>query len=366
MRVGIDASFLKYPHTGVGQHLIHLLDAFGEIGGSNSYAPLSPRGDSWVNRRLKANLRQVVWEQLDLPVRARRGAVDILHVPYFSPPLITGKPTIITIHDTIPFLFPEYRRGLGKRLYLQLLQFAARRAAAIITVSENSKQDILRLLGIGADRIRVIPNGLDGNCRRSPIETVDVVLSKFNIGSNYLLYFGGFERRKNIAALINSYALLPRDILAEFELVLAGNTSFLGHPLYPDPRPEIARVPFPGRVVLVGDVPENEKIALYSGATMCVFPSLYEGFGLPVLEAMGCGAPVATANRSALPEVAGEAAVFFNPDDVNDIAHAIERLLQDTQLRENLRVRGLDRARRFSWSTSAHATLDVYAEVYGN
>jgi glycosyltransferase involved in cell wall biosynthesis len=287
-----------------------------------------------------------------------------LHCPYFATPYFLPAPTVVTVHDVIPLVMPEYRQRAESRLYHGLVSFTVSRANAIITVSDYSKRDIIRTLHIPEDRIHVIGNAVDESYRPiTDTRVIDAVRERYGIGPKYLLYFGGFDMRKNVDRILQAYASLPDAIKDEYQLVIAGRLHLLGHPLYPDPRPRIRQLGLDDHVVVTGQIREQDKAPLYSAAALYLFPSLYEGFGIPVLEAMACGAAVITSDLSALPEVAGDAAHFVDPYEYEAIREAIIELLENDPLRNELRERALARAKVFSWTRVAQQTLEVYRKL---
>jgi glycosyltransferase involved in cell wall biosynthesis len=383
VRIGINALFLQRPATGSGQHLFHLLEGLDAYDKENTYALLSPRfrraySVSWPHlsdrfrnvevvsmlARLGENVEKAWWEQIGLQNSGRREKVDILHCPYFASPLFPIFPTVVTIHDVIPLILKDYAYRRQTVLYNALVSAAAKRAQAIIAVSQCSKRDIERTLHIASHKIHVIGNAVDESFR--PIHDswlLAAVRERYNIAERYVLYFGGFDLRKNVPRLIRSYAELPSRLRAEYQLVIAGRLNLLGHPVYPDPRPLIRELGLDGQVIFTGQIREQDKVPLYSGATAFVFPSLYEGFGMPVLEAMACGVPVLTSNGSALPEVAGDAGLLVDPQSEAEIAAGIERLLEDEALRGELAARARERSRFFTWRQVAEQTVEVYRQV---
>jgi glycosyltransferase involved in cell wall biosynthesis len=380
VRIGINALFLQRPTTGIGQHLFHLLKGLDENDDENTYVLFTPRlrrsaigrfpqlSDRFENievvsalRRFGEHFENLFWEQVDIVRHCHRESIDLLHSPYFSAPLFLPAKTVVTVHDVIPLVMPKYRERPQSRMYTDFVAFTVRRADAIITVSQYSKQDIVRMLKIPEERIHVIGNAVDSSYR--PItdkRLIDSVRERYGIGPKYLLYFGGFDIRKNVERVLQAYAALPESIQEEYQLVIAGRLHLLGHPLYPDPRPLIQELGLDERVVMTGQIREQDKAPLYSAAALYLFPSLYEGFGIPVLEAMACGAAVVTSSITALPEVVGDAARLVDPYSVEAITEAMTELLEDDALRNSLRERALERARHFSWQRVAEQTLDVY------
>jgi glycosyltransferase involved in cell wall biosynthesis len=385
MRIGINALFLQKPATGSGQHLFHLLEGLDAYDKENTYVLLSPRfrrayavnwphlSDRFSNvevmsalARLGENVEKAWWEQVGLLKAGRAEQIDLLHCPYFASPVMPLFPTVVTIHDVIPLILKEYAWRKLTVAYNALVSFAAKRAQAIIAVSQCSKRDIERTLHIPSDRIHVIGNAVDESFR--PVNDAWLLASvreRYNIGERYILYFGGFDVRKNVPRLIRAYAQLPATLRNQFQLVVAGRLHHLGHPTYPDPRPLVRQYGLDGQVIFTGQIRERDKAPLYSGATVFSFVSLYEGFGMPVLEAMACGRPVLTSNTSALPEVVGDAGLTVNPRSETEISEGLRQLLEDEQMRRDLSERALERARFFTWRQVAEQTVEVYRRVGG-
>ncbi|MBI2755792.1 MAG: glycosyltransferase family 4 protein [Chloroflexi bacterium] len=384
MRIGINALFLQKPMVGMGQHLFHLLEGLDGLDDpENRYVLLSPRfrraytvhGPQLSDRfrevevvsalaRLGESFEKLWWEQAGIVAAGSREKIDLLHCPYWSNPLIAPWPTVVTIHDVIQFVLPEYAWRKISKLYFQLVSRSARRADAVIAVSENSKNDIVRILGIPPERIHVIGNAVDASLY--PVRDawqLAAVRERYGIGPRYILYFGGFDLRKNVLRIIEAYSHLPERIRNEYQLVIAGRYQYLGSPLYPDPRPAVEQRGLEGRVVFTGQIREQDKAPLFSGATLYTFPSLYEGFGITVLEAMACGTPVLTSNLSALPEVVADAGVLIDPYSVEAITQGMESVLDDAKLQDELSRKGLERARLFTWEQVAEQTLRVYREI---
>jgi glycosyltransferase involved in cell wall biosynthesis len=383
VRIGINALFLQKPATGSGQHLFHLLEGLDAYDKENTYVLLSPRfrraysvtwphlSDRFRNvevmstlARLGENVEKTWWEQVGLLKSGRTENVDLLHCPYFASPLVPLFPTVVTIHDVIPLILKEYAWRKLTIVYNKLVASAAKRAQAIIAVSQCSKRDIERTLCIPSDRIHVIGNAVDASFR--PITDcwlLSAVRERYNIGERYVLYFGGFDLRKNVPRIIRAYAQLPSALREQYQLVVAGRLRHVGHPLYPDPRPLVRELGIDGQVIFTGQIREQDKAPLYSAATCFLFPSLYEGFGMPVLEAMACGTPVLTSNSSALPEVVGDAGLLVDPYSEQAIAAALAHLLENEPFRLELGARALERARFFTWQQVAEQTVEVYRRV---
>jgi len=379
MKIGINALFFQSRATGSAQYMIHLLDALAHIDEQNEYILLGPRPVEQTDQHSfpyqvhpvpgfaarNENIEKVIWEQLTAPNAARNAGVDLYHVPYFAPPLFPHTPTIATIHDVIPMRLPAYQLGGKVKAYMKLVSRAAHRAAMVITVSQHAKQDMIDALKIPPERIRVIYEAAGDEYR--PITDPKILAearARYGISERYIFYLGGLDQRKNVPQLIHAFAHLYAQIGdPHLQLVISGNPDKQQGPLFPDPRPIAADLGISGQIIF-RFIEDEDKPAIYSGASLFVFPSLYEGFGLPPLEAMGCGAPVVCSNRTSLPEVVGDAAISIDPEDTQALTEAMHQILANSTLQADLRARSLRQAAQFSWSKTAQETLAVYQEVY--
>jgi glycosyltransferase involved in cell wall biosynthesis len=395
VRIGINGYFLREPWTGMGQHLTYLLGALdARTAGDEQYDLLVPRfpGEpsrvtgggaglprtpttalgpltrrfsateaSVGPRRLPIQLAKLWWEQAGILLAGRRARIDLLHSPYWTNPLWSPWPTVVTVHDVIQLVLPEYQMLARQRVYFGLVTRALRRATAIITVSECSRRDLVRTVGVPPERVFVVENAIPESLHRvADEEQLAAVRAHYGLGERFVLYLGANDLRKNLNRLIRAYAALPRPLRDTHQLVVAGRQWPHDHPLYPDPKKVVRELGLEDRVVFTGGIPEEEKAALLSAATVFAFPSLYEGFGLPVLEAMACGTPVLTANSSSLPEVTGDAAVLVDPTSVEAIGDGLAALLESPERRQELAERGIERASRYRWSEVAERTIQVY------
>lgn len=365
MQVGINALFLDRPGTGSGQYTRNLLEALAKVDSTNEYLLFSPGPAPQIpNTQYPISNSAKLWfEQISFPRACRR--LDLAHVPYFASPLFPTVPTVVTVHDLIPLILPAYRGSLLVRLYTRLVAAAARRAEVIITVSQASKRDIVRYLRVPPERIYVTYEAAGEAFQ--PVEDeaqLIAIRGKYALPERYLLYLGGFDQRKNLSTLVRAFTLLISK-QRQARLVLAGKLPGRDSLMIPDPRRLARELGVEESVIFTGWVAEEDKPALLSGTTAFVFPSLYEGFGLPPLEAMACGAPVIASNRSSLPEVVGEGGILVEPTGVESLAEAMEMLLVDDTLRADLRQRALAQAARFSWKQTALETLAVYRKVAG-
>ncbi|GCE03970.1 glycosyltransferase family 4 protein [Dictyobacter aurantiacus] len=378
MKIGINAQFFQFPATGSGQYLSHLLNALADVDDHNEYVLLGPRSlpqlpvQAYPYRvhavpslaARNENIEKVVWEQWTSPLAARKEHVDLLHVPHFAPPLLPPVPTVVTIHDVIALRLPAYRPNRKVKAYTNLIARSAHRASMVIAPSQHARQDIIDVLKLPPERIRVIYEAAGDEYQ--PVTDPAVLAAaraRYGLGERYIFYLGGLDQRKNVPQLVRAFARLHAQIGdPDLQLLIAGNPDKQKGSLFPDPRPVAADLGMSGQIIY-RFIEEEDKPAIYSGASVFVFPSLYEGFGLDPLEAMSCGAPVVCSNRTSLPEVVGDAAISVDPEDVRELVDAMYRVLTDEGLRTGLRARSLQQAKRFHWHQAAQQTLAVYEEV---
>lgn len=272
---------------------------------------------------------------------------------------LRSVPTVLTVHDLVFRRLPAHHKPLN-RWYLNLaMPLFCRRATRIIAVSEHTRRDLVAAYDLAPEKVTVIYEAAAPHFRPQPPEVVDAVRARYGLPGRYLIFVGTIEPRKNLTRLLRAFEALSVDGLSE-GLVIVGRPGWLCGDFFN----RLARSPVRDAVFLLGYSPDEDLPALYAGAQALVFPSLYEGFGLPVLEAMACGTPVVASNVSSLPEVGGDAALYFDPVDVG-MTRTVRRLLGDADLREELRARGLAQAGRFSWEQVAAKTMAVYETLLG-
>ncbi len=296
-----------------------------------------------------------VKEQTRLPGILRKLTPRLTHFPYLVMPYAAPRPLVLTVHDIIPLQLPRFFTSRQRILYRLSLELALRRADAVICVSESTRSDLLSRLHLSPSRLFVVPEGVGEAFRDSAEKEVQRARAAWDLPSEYLLYVGSNKPHKNLPALVEAFAQLKTSAV----LVLAGPEDNR----FDQERRISERLGLGNRVRCLGTVPEALLPGLYSGALAFVFPSLYEGFGLPVLEAMACGIPVACSNIPSLRETCARAALFFNPGDCRSIALALEQIIQDKRLRTDLRDSGFKRAAELSWDAAAKKTLEVYGAV---
>ena len=308
------------------------------------------------------NLAKVWFEQIGFPRACRSLGLDLTHVPYFAPPLCPTLPTVVTVHDLIPLILPAYGESLGVRIYMRLVSAAARRATLVLTDSQASARDIRGLLRLPDERLRVIPLAADARYRPLSPEDTAPILRRLGVPERYLLYLGGFDQRKNVSGLLRAYARVKPG-LGDVRLVIAGRLPERDTAFAPDPRAAADALGLGDAASFCGWVDEADKPALYAGALAFVFPSQYEGFGLPVLEAISCGTPAIVGRGSSLEEVAGPGGFAVDADDTEALAGAMVRLVEDEAERARRSQAGLEHALRFSWERTAAETLRAYRDA---
>jgi glycosyltransferase involved in cell wall biosynthesis len=293
-------------------------------------------------------------QQWVVPAQIRRAHANVYHSPYYLMPYVPGLPTVVTAYDLIPLRFPEGFSAAQRAVYGLTHQLAFRAAWKIISLCESARQSFMEQFHLPAHKIVVIPPGLGPEFAPRPAEAVAAFRGQRRLPRDYVLTLGSNKPHKNLPRLVRAYAALPADAPP---LVIAGPEDAR----YSETR--AAASPLGGRVLFLGRVPEAQLPLLYAGATIFVQPSLMEGFGLPVVEAMACGTPVVCSEAPGLVEAAGGAAILFDPRQPDAITQALSTALADSTLRTDLRARGLRRVQTLTWSRAAEATLKVYEEA---
>lgn len=359
MKIVIAAWHLKNLNVGIGRYARELIEALGRVDQTNHYEILIPHAEHPFAARPNMRYRVIrfplfrrrFWEQV-APLLV--GPYDVLHFPYDSCVAWKRGTFVATIHDVKPLLFPvlRARTNLNSRIERWLVGDRWKQLDHVITISEHSRRDLLDHTPLRPDQVSVTPLGLDADRFRPASERPE--------GRPYVFCVAGADPTKNVGSLVEAFAKLPEALRRDYELVLAGDVCRRA-----DIRAAIERLQIGAKTKLVGQVSDAELARYYQQATVFVFPSLYEGFGLPVLEAMGCGCPVICSNASSLPEVAGDAAVLVDPRDSDQLAMELTRVLASSSLRDELQARGSARAGQFSWDRTAAETVAVYRRLAG-
>jgi glycosyltransferase involved in cell wall biosynthesis len=361
VKVLLDARAVTSPLHGIARYGWNLLRMYAALGPPHDFHVILRPGGLPETWEAPANFRveQVdvapygVAEQVRMPRLLARARCDLLHTLTYTAPLRAPHPLILSLFDLIHLRYPREYTLLHPLYYRAVVRPLVRRARAVVTFSEASRRDISEKLGADPRKIRVIPLAADPRFRPPPPAALSRLETADDLEPGYLLHLSNYRGHKNAEGVVRAYARLRARAGVKVPLVLAGRppTRF---------RRWLAEEGLGEGIRLLGDIPEGDLPALYGGASVFVFPSRCEGFGLPPLEAMACGTPVVVSNASSLPEVVGEAALRVDPEDAAGIAAAIERLLSSRALREEMAGRGLERAGVFSWERVAEETLALY------
>ena len=373
MRLGINAQLCSpsssYRNAGISQYIRHLVTALGQLSDTPETHLFLPgtnldefpscfriHRSGWKSEHPAL---RIAWEQFILPFLARKYHLDILHSPMHVLPGICPVQSVVTVLDLAFMRYP----GMYPRLQRKYLEFATRRAVrkadAVIAISENTRQDLVEAFKIPESRVFTTPLGVDESFAPVPKAKTEEIGRRYGMGERSLLYVGTLEPRKNITVLLTAFRQVLTALELPCELVLAGGKGWF----YDEVFKLVESLDLRNHVRFTGYVPREDLPTLYSAAAVFVYPSLYEGFGLPPLEAMACGTPVVTSNASSLPEVVGDAGIMVDPQDVDGLADAILRVLQDSELRQEMRKNGLERAKQFTWQQTARLTLQAYHEA---
>ena len=367
MRVGIDAFPALETQGGIGTYVRHLVSSLVALDSGDEFIVYVPTThsslQSWGSRENMSKLTCVEVSRSGLRWRGRFDDLDLYHGTNFKLHTRGRFGTVLTIHDLWLDRYPQYSKKLFGQAWASFRTgLRVRRATRVIAVSHHTARDIEELYGLPARDVSVVHPGVSQEFFRERTEAgFSALASRHTIPTRrYVLFVGGATPRKNCRALLEAFAK-REDVRKQYHLVLVGNPVHRGHSILET----ASHLGVQDRVICTGHVSMEDLRALYSHADLFVFPSLYEGFGFPVLEAMACGTPVVTSNRTSIPEVAGDAAVLIDPEDTDMLAEAMGRILSDTVLQESLRSQGFDRIKEFSWEKTARQVLDIYREICG-
>ena len=368
MKIGIHANWLYTGAGGPETYVAGLINGLAKIDRENEYIIYVSSTKAVEQMRLPTNYNfEVLWPStrwievpVSFPLALMRHKLDLVHLTYVAPPIFPGK-AVFTVHDLSPFSHPQFY-PLGVRTRLRyLISRGIQKAEHILCVSNTTKSEIAKRFRIPEERLTVTYNGTGKIFKKLERSRCICELKKnYNIRNDFILHVGKIQSRKNIRRLLEAYHKLLKESQRELDLVLVGRVTWLSKEILE----AIGELNLSDRVHLIGHVPVETLVMFYNACSVFVFPSLFEGFGIPVIEAMACGAPVVASKESSLPEVSGDAALHFDPVDTNQMASCIERILTDTELREDLITRGFERAAQFSWEETARRTLSVYKSVF--
>lgn len=368
MRIGINGRFLVAKQTGVQRAAYNLVKTLFELDRTNEYFLFTGRSQldnpewSYANVHVIAsslkegeNFRNHLWEQFSLPRMAKKYKVDILHSPANMAPLLYKGKSIVHIHDLCFVVNPQWYSYTFHRVYNFIIPRLAKKSSMVITNSNNSRNDLLQFCDLSSEKVKLIYWAVDDTFHQAPNKTVMSHIEE----DNYILYVGSLEPRKNISTLVKAYEQMRAENPGlKTKLVLIGGKS----PLFANDQLKITS--FKNEIIFKGFVSDDMLRAYYCKAEVVAYPSLYEGFGLPPLEAMACGAPVVTSNTSSIPEVVGDAAILVSPYEAGQLALVLAKVLASPSLRESMREKGWTQVRKFNWYRVARNILSAYYEVY--
>lgn len=371
MRIGIDARMYSSGFTGIGRYVHELVDHLLTVDKKNEYVLFmnSPEFENYEPRskrvkKVKVNAKHYSFaEQVRFLWKIWRSGVDLMHFTHFNAPILYRGRSVVTIHDLTLSLYPGKKMNswFHRWAYRTVLKRTVKRAERIIAVSGNTKKDLDEMLGTDPAKVEVIYLGVGGDFGpRADSVANEELRKKYGITRDFVLYTGLWRSHKNVVNLIKAMRLLNEDAGFEPQLVITGKED----PHYPEIKRSVKELGLEGDVIFTGFVPDDELVSLYQEAKVYAFPSLYEGFGLPPLEAMRCGTPVVASKCACIPEVCGEDnALFFDPYDTEDIASAIRKVWLDEKLWKQLRENGLKHSRKFKWEDMAEKTVAIYKEM---
>lgn len=371
MRIGIDVTALPSEPVGAGNYMIHLVRSLAKLESRHELIVFAHRsGVSLLGVQECPGLRLVVlpdtapaqrllWEQVALPRMVRQIGLDLLHCPHYTMPLARPCPVVVTFHDMTFFLFPRLHTRARRLFFPLAIRASARKADALLAISESTRQDAIRLLGVSPAKITTTPLGISADFRPvGDARQLEIVRQRYHLPAEFILYVGLVEPRKNLPILLEAYRQLMERCVPP-ALVIVGRLGWM----YAEVFQQVEHLSLGERVFFAGYVAPSDLPIVYNLASLFVYPSKYEGFGLPPLEAMACGTPVITTAVSSMPEIAGDAALLVPPGEVDPLVDAMQSALADDALRQEMKRRGLERATLFSWERTARETLQVYESL---
>ena len=373
MKIAINTLSLNRTKAGMGNYIKNLVDGLSKIDKDNEYFVIVSENNKDFFRINKKNFKiinlgkkvtmdlpRLFWEQISLPRFLKKNKIDVLHSPSFVMPIISKAKNVLTVADMTFITHPQVHT-LIKRVYFSLfMPYSIKKADRVISISESTKKDILHYVKVDEKKIKTIYLAADSSfivqnkekCRKKIKENYDV-------SSPFILFIGMIEPRKNLERLIIAFSELRKKGNIPYRLVIVGRKGWKVRGMLS----MIKSLEIEKEIIFTGYVPDEDLARFYNAAEFFVYPSLYEGFGIPIIEAMACGCPVITSNISSMPEVAGDAALLVDPGDVSQISSAMRRLIKDKKLREDMIKRGIKRSSEFSWKKCAKETLKIYRGI---
>jgi len=383
MKIGINASFLRKPNTGIGQVTLNFLKELSGAASEKDEFVIYMEEELPKGLDLPANfkrefflpslyrrddlIRKIWWEKYSLPARAKKDRCDVFLSLYQCPTVMPESVKhVMLVHDLIPKLFPEYLNNSRKKIYQELTEAAIKKADRLIAVSKHTEKDIINHLGISGEKIAVDYIDVDNIYKKKPsAQARKKVLGKYKLKPGYVFAGGGMELRKNIGSVIWAYKMLLDKNSREHFIDEFPRLAIFGHlmpelaPLVIDAENLVAELDLKKHVKLLGSVPQDDLPALYAESLFFIYPSLYEGFGMPVLEAMNQGCPVITSKTSSMPEVGGDSVLYCKPNDIADVAMVMKNMIVNAELRQSLSEKAKERAKKFSWNNFTKKVLAI-------
>jgi glycosyltransferase involved in cell wall biosynthesis len=370
MKIAIDIRLLgSIEKAGGYQHIYNLVSNLLSVDSQNDYTLLSAFKGFSGNRdigsqfiyRFSGRLSKLLLDKLSVPIECIMGKIDIFHGPYFFIPNRLRCKSVMTIHDLMALKHPEFLEAEGVVYYKKRIYSSIKRADAIIAVSDFTKGEIVEFLDIPEEKIRVIHNGISTKFQNiNDNNKIEDVKDKYGLkGQQYLLFVGNIEPKKNIETLIYAYIQLRNETIYKYPLLIVGNKTWHFQKIWEI----VKKLNAENNIIFTGVVDDEDLPFLYNGAEIFIFPSLFEGFGLPVIEAMACGIPVIASNRASIPEIVNDAALLIDPLNRQEIAEAMYEVISNTKLKKRLIEKGLKQSQNFSWKKTAIETLKLYYEI---
>jgi glycosyltransferase involved in cell wall biosynthesis len=371
VRIGIDATAVPPEPMGAGRYILYLIHELAKLDTSHEFVVfaqaclrtyLDDYGSEknqirWINDMSPP--RRLVWEQVEFPRLIHQMKLDLLHSPHYTLPLSCPVPSVVTYHDMSFFIYPEKHTFAKRYFFPWMMRRSSKKADIIIADSENTRHDAIRFLNIHPEKIITVHLGYQENFRKiNDQELLFKIIQQYNLPERFIFYAGNIEPRKNIPLLLTAFENLVQQGICH-HLVMSGGLGWM----YEDVLAQIDGMQSKARVHRIGHVPSTDLPALYNLADVFVYPSIYEGFGLPPLEGMACGTPVITSNISSMPEVVDNAGILVPPNDETALTRAILQVLEDDDLRKRLHVLGPQQAANFTWKNTAEKTLQIYQQV---
>ncbi len=371
MRIGIDATALPPEPVGAGNYIIQLIRSLTSLDSCDEWVIFAQKHGqelinlpempsvNWVLTAEKKPAHRLLWEQITLPGLAKTAKIELLHSLHYTRPVKLPCASVVTFHDMTFFLYPEYHTRAKRIFFPRAIHYSAKHAEALIAVSESTRRDAMKILKISPEKIHAIPLGINTEFHRiHDTQVLEDCRQKYDLPETFILYVGLVEPRKNLPLLLEAY----HDLSAQTQsppLVIVGRFGWGVEEV----KQQITRLGIQERVIFTGYVPTCDLPSIYTLAEIFVYPSIYEGFGFPPLEAMACGAPTITSAVSAMQDHVGEAGVLLPPDDCSALTQAMLRLLNEPELRRKYAAAGPVRAAEFSWEKTAAKTREVYRQV---